>query len=86
MDMSAAPDTSMSMTAMTAELKGVTGDAFDKKFLSEMIMHHQGAVDMATMAATQAKHQELKDLASSIISAQKGEITQMQQWQKQWGY
>ena len=79
-------DTSMSMSDMTAGLKGLTGDAFDKKFISEMIVHHQGAVDMANLVATQAKHQEVKDLAKGIISAQTTEISQMRQWQKDWGY
>ena len=76
----------MSLSVMVSELKGVTGDAFDKAFLAEMIAHHQGAIDMASLAAAQAKHQEVKDLAKGIIAAQTGEITQMQAWQKAWGY
>ena len=77
---------SMSMSEMKDELSGVTGDDFDKKFISEMIAHHQGAIDMANLIAGQAKHQELKDMGKNIVSAQTGEITQMQQWQKNWGY
>ena len=72
------------MSSMNAELKGKTGDAFDKAFLSEMIVHHQGAVEMAQAALTNAKHKEIKDLANAIISAQNKEISQMQQWQKAW--
>ena len=48
--------------------------------------HHQGAIDMAKPAATNALHQEVKDLAKEIIAAQTKEITQMQLWQKEWGY
>ena len=77
---------SMSMADMTANLTGLAGDDFDREFVSEMIVHHQGAIDMANLAAAQAKHQEVKDLANNIVAAQTGEITQMQQWQKQWGY
>ena len=77
---------SMSMAEMTAGLKGLTGDEFDKKFLSEMIDHHQGAIDMASLARTQAKHDEVKALASNIIAAQTSEIAQMRDWQKRWGY
>ena len=76
----------MSMNEMKNELAGVTGDDFDKKFITEMIAHHQGAIDMATLAKTQAKHQEIKDLATNIIAAQTAEIAQMQAWQKSWGY
>lgn len=72
------------MSAMNAGLEGKTGDDFDKAFISEMVMHHQGAVEMAEMALKNAKHQEIKDLASAIISAQKKEISEMKSWQKEW--
>lgn len=76
----------MSMADMTASLSGKTGDDFDKAFLAEMIVHHQGAIAMAELAAAQAKHQEVKDLANGIVSAQTGEISEMRQWQRAWGY
>ncbi len=72
------------MTSMNAELKGKSGDAFDQSFLAEMIVHHQGAVEMAQLALTNAKHQEIKDLANRIISAQNKEISEMKAWQKSW--
>ncbi len=72
------------MSSMNTELKGKTGDDFDKAFLREMIVHHQGAVEMAQAALTNAKHQEIKDLANGIISAQNKEISEMKQWQKSW--
>lgn len=65
------------------ELKG---EDYDRMFLANMIAHHQGAVDMANLALTNAKHQELKDMANNIITAQNKEITEMQSWQTQWGY
>jgi uncharacterized protein (DUF305 family) len=81
-------DEEMSMDAMMhdmmAELDGKTGDEFDKAFLSEMIVHHEGAVDMAEAALTDAKHQELKDMAKAIITAQTTEIAQMKTWLKTW--
>jgi uncharacterized protein (DUF305 family) len=76
----------MTMAQMAASLQGKTGDEFDKLFLSEMIAHHQGAIDMAKLAQTQAKHPELKKMADDIIAAQSKEIDQMQTWQSQWGY
>jgi uncharacterized protein (DUF305 family) len=72
------------MDDMMAGLQGKTGDEFDKEFLSEMIVHHQGAVSMAQAALQSAKHQEIKDMAQKIISAQTSEITQMQTWEKSW--
>jgi uncharacterized protein (DUF305 family) len=77
-------DMSAMMANMNAGLQGKTGDAFDQEFIAEMIVHHQGAIDMAKLALTNAKHQEIKDLANAIISAQTKEITQMKQWQKSW--
>lgn len=77
-------DMSSMMANMNAGLQGKTGDAFDQEFLAEMIVHHQGAVQMAQLALTNAKHQEIKDLASGIISAQNKEIAEMKAWQKSW--
>lgn len=72
------------MHSMTMALEGKTGDEFDKAFLSEMIAHHQGAIDMANLALKNAQHQEIKDLAQKIITAQNAEIEQMKQWQQTW--
>jgi uncharacterized protein (DUF305 family) len=72
------------MSGMNAALKGKTGDEFDRAFISEMIVHHQGAVEMAQLALTNAKHQEIKTLAQAIIAAQNKEIADMKTWQKNW--
>lgn len=72
------------MDEMMQALEGKTGDEFDKAFLNEMIMHHQGAVEMAEAALENAKHEEIKTMAHAIISAQTTEIKQMQDWQKAW--
>ena len=85
MEATASPG-SMSMDEMTSGLKGLSGDDFDKAFLDDMIAHHEGAIEMATLAQAQAKHQEVKGLAAAMIAAQKGEISQMEDWQRIWGY
>lgn len=72
------------MSSMIGGLQGKTGDEFDKAFIAEMIVHHQGAVKMAEAALVNAKHQEIKDLANAIITAQNKEIQEMQAWQKEW--
>lgn len=69
---------------MNEELKGKTGNEFDKAFLTEMTVHHQGAVEMARAALLRANHQEIKDLAQGIIAAQNKEIAEMQGWNSTW--
>ncbi len=75
---------SMSMANMMKELSGKTGDDFDKAFISSMIAHHQGAIDMATEAKKSAKHDEIKAMADAIIAAQTKEINDMKGWYKAW--
>lgn len=77
---------SMSMEDMTNELKNKSGDEFDKAFLEQMIVHHQGAIDMANIVLQKSSRPELRKLAEEIIAAQTKEINQMKQWQMQWGY
>lgn len=57
---------------------------FDQRFITSMISHHQGAIEMAKMAQSMAEHQEIKELAATIITAQQAEIEQMQQWEQAW--
>lgn len=72
------------MHDMMSGLEGKTGDEFDKAFLSEMIVHHEGAVDMANAVLANSKRPELLKLAKDIISAQTKEIDMMKAWQKSW--
>jgi uncharacterized protein (DUF305 family) len=51
-----------------------------------MIAHHEGAVEMAKLSAKNDKHNEIKTLSKNIISAQEKEISEMKQWQMDWGY
>ena len=76
----------MAMGEMTNMLKNKTDDDFDKAFVEQMIIHHQGAIDMAKLAQTNSKHDEVKNLANNILSAQSKEIDMMQIWQGDWGY
>lgn len=72
------------MSSMTSSLEGKTGEEFDKAFLAEMIVHHEGAVAMAKLALEHSSHQEIKTMANAIISAQTSEIEQMKFWQNTW--
>ncbi len=77
-------DMSHTMDSMMSGLEGKTGNEFDEAFLSEMIVHHEGAVVMAQAVLKTSKRPELIKLANEIISAQTKEITMMQDWQKSW--
>lgn len=72
------------MDGMMSALSGKTGDEFDKTFLAQMTVHHEGAVAMAKAALINAKHDEIKSMANAIISTQTTEISQMKSWQSTW--
>lgn len=63
---------------------GPANTNYDLRFIDSMIPHHQGALVMAQEVLAKSKRPELIKLATSIISDQKQEIAQMQQWRKQW--
>lgn len=77
-------DMSSMMMDMNKVLEGKTGDQFDQAFLNEMVVHHEGAVDMAKLVLQTSKRPELIKLANDIITAQTGEIKMMQDWNKAW--
>ena len=60
-------------------------NAADLAFAQQMIVHHQGAIEMADLAPTRAASQSVKDLAVRIKAAQGPEIEQMQGWLTTWG-
>jgi uncharacterized protein (DUF305 family) len=62
-----------------------TGNA-DDDFVSHMIAHHQGAVDMAEAEAKYGKDPQLKALAARIIKSQRREIDFMKSWQAKHGH
>lgn len=72
------------MSSMSSELEGRSGDDFDIGFMYQMIIHHQGAIDMANLALTNSKNKEIINLAKQIIDSQTKEINQMTIWQKTW--
>lgn len=77
---------SMTMSEMNKQLEKLSGDEFDKTFIEMMTEHHNGAIDMAKLVPSRAKHGEIKTLGQAIIVAQAKEIAEMKQWQMDWGY
>jgi uncharacterized protein (DUF305 family) len=49
-------------------------------FVTMMIPHHQGAIDMAKAVLLYSKDPELRNLAQGIITEQQNEIKVMQAW------
>jgi len=69
---------------MTARMKGKAGDELDKVFLEDMIVHHEGAVDMAKELQKGTKRPELQKMAKDIIDVQTKEISMMRAWLRDW--
>ena len=72
------------MMDMTAHMNGKSGDELDRIFLEDMIIHHQGAVDMAIIIKENTQRPELKIFAQEIIDVQDQEINMMNDWLAQW--
>jgi len=69
-----------SMNAMMNPDMKMTGDA-DKDFVIMMILHHQGAIEMAGVEINNGTDQEIKMMAQEILKKQKAEVDQMKEWQ-----
>jgi uncharacterized protein (DUF305 family) len=67
----------MATEAELANLRSLTGPAFDVEFLRLMIRHHQGGFGMAQYAAEHAELGAVQDLAESIEASQSFEVDTM---------
>ncbi|MCD8494583.1 MAG: DUF305 domain-containing protein [Candidatus Pacebacteria bacterium] len=72
------------MMDMSDRMRAVTGTERDRVFLEDMIVHHQGALDMAEVLLETTTNPQLIELASGIITAQEREINMMQAWLAEW--
>jgi uncharacterized protein (DUF305 family) len=70
--------------SMMADLWKLPAPRLEAVFMSLMIPHHQGAIDMAMLVPDRAAHDELRDLARSIIQSQGVEIDLMNAWLAAW--
>jgi hypothetical protein len=70
-----------SMHRMHAGMEGAprSGDP-DRDFVTQMIPHHQGAIDMARILLVHGADPELRQLAKGIIAEQQNEIQLMRAW------
>ncbi|MER7774288.1 DUF305 domain-containing protein [Streptomyces sp. NPDC096191] len=60
-----------------AELEKAAGRTFDTKFLTMMVEHHEGAVEMAGTEKAKGRYAPVKALADDIVTTQQAEITEM---------
>ncbi|WP_016883501.1 MULTISPECIES: DUF305 domain-containing protein [unclassified Rhodococcus (in: high G+C Gram-positive bacteria)] len=70
-------DGMMSADQMDA-LTALTGTEFDRQWLTMMIEHHEGAIDMANTELADGENPEVKQMATGIVTAQQKEIADMQ--------
>jgi uncharacterized protein (DUF305 family) len=72
------------MSGMMMGLEGKQGSALEEAFIDEMIVHHEGAVEMARILLAGTERPELVKLGNDIITAQTGEIEMMKRWRTEW--
>jgi uncharacterized protein (DUF305 family) len=76
---------STATTTTDAEQGAQEHNEDDAMFAQMMIVHHEGAIEMAQLAQEQAVTPEVQELAGQIEQAQGPEIELMQSWLQQWG-
>jgi uncharacterized protein (DUF305 family) len=79
-----APAASDQNSGMEHNMSDQSDAPYDALFIDSMIVHHQGAIDMANQALKEATKPEIKTLAENIIKAQEAEIAQMKEWRQAW--
>lgn len=57
---------------------------YDLRYIDAMVLHHQGAIDMAQEAKAKSERPEIQQLADAIIEAQNQEIQQLKEWREAW--
>jgi len=62
---------------------GMMGDP-DRRFIEEMIPHHEDAVMMSELALEKSDNEEIIELAENIKREQSREIDEMRSWYRSW--
>ncbi|MFG2379112.1 DUF305 domain-containing protein [Streptomyces sp. NPDC048504] len=76
-DMSSSATPGMMSDADMGKLEKASGADFDTMFLSMMVEHHEGAIDMAKTEKADGSYAPATELAVDVITAQSAEIKQM---------
>ncbi|MFF7544827.1 DUF305 domain-containing protein [Streptomyces canus] len=64
-------------SADMGKLKKASGRDFDSMFLTMMVEHHEGAVEMATTEKAKGEYKAATAMAGDIVTAQNAEISEM---------
>jgi uncharacterized protein (DUF305 family) len=73
-----------SMGKSMGALEKANGKTFDIYWMSQMIAHHNIAVDMANFVLKNGKDTKVKQAAQDIVKVQSLEVKQMTGWLKSW--
>lgn len=60
------------------------GKDFDRMWMTQVIDHHQQAIDMSVLTLKGASKAEVKDMANRLIKEQQKEQSQLSSWLKSW--
>ena len=71
-------------SASMLALGKASGKTFDISWMSQMIEHHNGAVEMSRSVLKDGKDARVRQAAQAIIKAQTTEIKQLGGWLKTW--
>lgn len=80
----AEPDQATASEQSSGSAEAAGHNDADTQFAQMMIVHHEGAIEMAELAAQQATTAEVKALADRIAGAQGPEIELMTSWLESW--
>ena len=72
-------------TGQSSQSTAATHNDADTQFAQLMIVHHEGAIEMAALAVERASRTEVTALAQRIQAAQGPEIDLMTGWLTSWG-
>jgi uncharacterized protein (DUF305 family) len=72
------------MASIPPGMADAAPEELEKVYLWRMLIHHQGAIDMAELAPARAQHQEIKSMAQNVTATQSAEMDQFANWLQQW--
>lgn len=77
------PMPGLATAAQIAHLKTLTGVAAEREFLTLMIAHHQGAIEMAKAVLDRSRNTVVTNFSNGVIASQQSEINLMESMLKE---
>lgn len=74
----------MAPSGADSHLAALTGEEFEVAFMSMMVAHHEGAIEMAEWVLERTQDAEIRAAAEAVIAAQGPEIERMTAWLEEW--